>query len=99
MQASKRTQWYMNHQDQKLRRNFMTPEARKALNAYKATRMGNTRLMELIFKNPDIVKEFVNEEDFSYYLMKMGLFQLNTSYNRNSNLMQYFHTNLAATDS
>ncbi len=93
MQASKRTQWYMNHQDQKLRRNFMTPEARKALDAYKATRMGNTRLMELIFKNPDIVKEFVNEEDFSYYLMKMGLFQLNTSYNRNSNLMQYFHTN------
>ena len=90
MQASQRTQWYMNHQDRKLRRNYMTPEAQKAFDAYRATRMGNTRLMELVFKNPDIVKEFVDEEYFSYYLMKMSLFQLNTNYNRNTNLMQFF---------
>lgn len=90
MQASQRTQWYMNHQDRKLRRNFLTPEAKKALDAYTATRMGNTRLMELIFKNPDIVKEFVDENDFSYYLMKMSLFQLNISYNRNKHLMDLF---------
>ena len=93
MQASKRTQWYMNYQDRQLRRNYMTPEAKKALDAYTATRMGNSRLMELIFKNPDIVKEFVNEEDFSYYLMKMGLFQLNTNFNRNTNLIGLFNTN------
>ena len=93
MQASKRTQWYMNYQDKKLRRNYMTPEAQKALDAYTATRMGNTRLMELIFKNPDIAEEFVNQEDFSYYLMKMGLFQLNTNYNRNTNLIGLFNTN------
>ena len=92
MQASKRTQWYMNHQDRQLRRNYMTPEAQKAFDAYTATRMGNSRLMELVFKNPDIVKEFVNEEDFSYYLMKMGLFQLNTNYNRNTNLIGLFNT-------
>jgi len=93
MQASKRTQWYMNYQDRQLRRNYMTPEAQKAFDAYTATRMGNSRLMELVFKNPDIVKEFVNEEDFSYYLMKMGLFQLNTNYNRNTNLIGLFNTN------
>lgn len=93
MQASKRTQWYMNYQDKKLRRNYMTPEVQKALDAYTATRMGNTRLMELIFKNPDIAEEFVNQEDFSYYLMKMGLFQLNTNFNRNTNLIGLFNTN------
>ena len=93
MQASKRTQWYMNFQDKKLRKSYMTPEAQKALDAYTATRMGNTRLMELIFKNPDIAEEFVNQEDFSYYLMKMGLFQLNTNFNRNTNLIGLFNTN------
>ena len=90
MQASQRTQWYMNHQDRKMRRNYLTPEAKKALDAYKVTRMGNTRLMELVFKNPDIVKEFINEEDLSYYLMKMVLFQNNISYNSNKNLMDLF---------
>ena len=93
MQASKRTQWYMNFQDKELRKSYMTPEAQKALDAYTATRMGNTRLMELIFKNPDIAEEFVNQEDFSYYLMKMGLFQLNTNFNRNTNLIGLFNTN------
>ena len=93
MQASKRTQWYMNYQDKKLRNSYMTPEAQKALDAYTATRMGNTRLMELIFKNPDIAEEFVNQEDFSYSLMKMGLFQLNTNFNRNTNLIGLFNTN------
>ena len=90
LQASERTQWYMNHQDRKMRRNYLTPEAKKALDAYTATRMGNTRLMELVFKNPDIVKEFINEEDLSYYLMKMVLFQNNISYNGNKNLMDLF---------
>ena len=90
LQASERTQWYMNHQDRKMRRNYLTLEAKKALDAYTATRMGNTRLMELVFKNPDIVKEFINEEDLSYYLMKMVLFQNNISYNSNKNLMDLF---------
>ena len=92
MQSSQRNQWYMNHQDRQLRRNYMTPEARKAYDAYTAHRLGNTRLMELIFKNPDIVKEVVDEDQFSYYLMKMGLFQLNTDYNQHTNLMSLFHT-------
>ena len=92
MEASKRTQWYMNYQDRKLRRNYMTPEAQKAYDAYTKPRLGNSRLMELIFKNPDIVKEFVDEEFFNYYLMKMALFQFNISYNRNPHLMELFNT-------
>jgi hypothetical protein len=92
MQSSQRYQWYMNHQDRKLRRNYMTPEAKKAYDAYIAYRLGNTRLMELIFKNPDIVKEVVDEDQFSYYLMKMGLFPLNTNYNQNTYLMSLFNT-------
>ena len=92
MEASKRNQWYMNYQDRKLRRNYMTPEAQKAYDAYIKPRMGNTRLMELIFQNPDIVKEFVDEEFFNYYLMKMALFQYNISYNRNPRLIKLFNT-------
>ena len=91
MQSSKRNQWYMNHQDRQLR-HYMTPEAKKAYDAYTAPRLGNTRLMEFIFKNPDIVKEVIDEEQFSYYLMKMGLFQLNINYNQNTYLMSLFDT-------
>ena len=92
MQSSKRSQWYMNFQDRQLRRGYMTPEAKKAFDAYTAPRLGNTRLMELIFKNPDIVKEVIDEEQFSYYLMKMGLFQLNINYNQNTYLISLFDT-------
>ena len=91
MEASKRNQWYLNYQDRKLRKNYMTPEAQKAYDAYTASRLGNTRLMEVIFKNPDIVKEIVDEEYFNYYLMKMGLFQLNTNYNRETHIMNLFN--------
>ena len=92
MEASQRNQWYMNHQNRKLRRGYMTKEAKKAFDAYTSSRMGNSRLMELIFKNPDIVKEIVNEEDFNYYLMKMGLFQQNTHLRLNTYLQNLFQT-------
>ena len=54
--------------------------------------MGNSRLMELIFKNPDIVKEIVDEEHFNYYLIKMGLFQQNTHLRQNTYLQDLFQT-------
>ena len=92
MEASRRNQWYMNYQDRKLRRNYMTPEAKKAYDAYTSSRMGNSRLMEQIFKNPDIVKEIVDEEFFNYYLMKMGLFQQNTHLRNNTYLQDIFQT-------
>ena len=46
--------------------------------------------MEMIFKNPDIVKETVDESYFNYYLMKMGLFQLNTHLYQNTFLIDIF---------
>ena len=89
-EASKRDMWYMNHQDQVMKRGKLSPEAKKAFNKFISTRMGNNRVMELIFKNPDIVKQIVDENDFSYYLMKMGLFQLNTHLYQNTFLIDIF---------
>ena len=56
----------------------MTKDAQKAYDTYTKGLLGNSRLMKLIFKYPDIVKEIVEEGMFNYYLMKMGLFQANT---------------------
>jgi hypothetical protein len=70
----------------------MTPDAKKAYDNYISSRLGNSRLMELIFKNPDIVKEIVDEEQFNYYLMKMGLFQQHTRLWRNTYLQDLFET-------
>lgn len=89
-EASKRDMWYMNHQDPVMKRGKLSPDAKKAFDKYMSTRMGNSRLMELIFKNPDIVKEMVDEDDFYYYLMKMGLFQLNTHLYQNTFLIDIF---------
>ena len=90
MDATRRTQWYMNHQDAELRKNQMTPKAQQAYDAYIASRLGNSRLMELLFKNPDLVKEVVDETQFNYYLMKMGLFQFNTHRYQNTFLTDLF---------
>lgn len=90
MESSQRNQRYMNYQDRKLRKGYMTPEAQKAYDAYTSTKMGNTQLMEMIFKNPDIVKEIVDEDYFNYYLMKMSLFQLNINYNQDTHLIKLF---------
>lgn len=90
--ASHSTQYYMNHQDPVLRRRHLLPEAQKAYDAYTASRLGNSRLMELLFKNPDIVKELVDESFFNYYLMKMGLFQQNINPNQQNYLNSLFTT-------
>ena len=90
-EASKRDMWYMNYQDPTMKRGKLSREAQKAFDQYMSTRTGNSRLMELIFKNPDIVKDMVDETDFNYYLMKMGLFQLNTHLYQNTFLIDIFH--------
>ena len=92
MENSKRTMGYMNFQDSKLRKQQMTPEAKKAYDAFTSTRMSNTRLMELIFKNPDIVNEIIDEDYFNYYLMKMGLFQIHTPLSRLTDITDIFLT-------
>ena len=78
MEATKRDLWYMNFQDPLLRKNAMTPEAEQAYNAFSTPLDGNPRLMKLVFQEPDSVRAFVDEAWFNYYLIKMGLFQLNT---------------------
>lgn len=90
--ASQNAQWYMNHQDPLLRKKRLTAEAQKAYDAYTASRLGNSRLMEMLFKNPDIVKELVDESFFNYYLMKMGLFQQNIYPNQENYLNSLFTT-------
>ena len=92
MESSQRNQWFMNYQDRELRRQQMTPKIRKAYNEYISKYVGNTRLMELIFKNSDIVGEVVDEGQFNYYLMKMGLFQVHTHLYRNTYLIDIFQT-------
>lgn len=89
-EASKRDMWYMNHQDPVMKRGKLSPTAQAAFDTYTSTRLGNSRMMELIFKNPDIVQEMVDENDFNYYLMKMGLFQLNTHLYQNTFLIDIF---------
>ena len=90
MESSKRTMDYMNYQDRELRKTQMTAEAKKAYDKFTSNRMGNTRLMELIFKNPDIVNEIVDEDYFNYYLMKMGLFQVHTPLSKNTYITDIF---------
>ena len=91
-ESSQRNQWFMNYQDRQLRRQQMTPNIRRVYNEYINKYMGNSRLMELIFKNPDIVQEVVDEGQFNYYLMKMGLFKLNTHLYKNTYLLDIFQT-------
>ena len=91
-ESSQRNQWFMNYQDRQLRPQQMTPNIRRVYNEYINKYMGNSRLMELIFKNPDIVQEVVDEGQFNYYLMKMGLFQLNTHLYKNTYLLDIFQT-------
>ena len=92
MESTKRTQHYMNFQDPVLRKGYMTPQAQKAYDAYIAPLTSNSRLTEMIFKNPDIVKEIVDESFFNYYLMKMGLFILNTHLKDDTYLLSLFQT-------
>jgi hypothetical protein len=78
MEASKRDMWYMNHQDSKLRKGAMTPEAQKAYDEFVKKREENRRFMELLFLNPDTVRKYVSEAWLNYYVIKMGLLQQNT---------------------
>jgi hypothetical protein len=75
-----------------LKQSKLRPAAQKAYDAYIASRTGNSRLMEMLFQNPDIVKELVDEAFFNYYLMKMGLFQLNTRFSDDNYLTDLFTT-------
>ena len=90
MKASQEDMWYMNHQDPVLRKNGMTPEATKVYNEYIEHRQHNERLMQLLFVHPDSVRGAVSDIWLNYYLIKMGLFQLNTHLYKHTYLMDIF---------
>ena len=78
MKASQEDMWYMNHQDPLLRNKGMTGDAKNAYEKYISERKHNERLMRMLFVHPDSVRSVVNDAWLNYYLIKMGLFQLNT---------------------
>ena len=90
MRASKRDMWYLNHQDKLLRKKEMPPEVDEMYKAYIAKRRSNPKLMKQLFLNPDSASKVVDEEWLNYYLIKMGLFRLNTHFYRNTYLTSLF---------
>jgi hypothetical protein len=90
MKASQEDMWFMNHQDPVLRKNGMTSDATNAYENYIAGRKHNERLMKLLFVNPDSVRGVVSDVWLNYYLIKMGLFQLNTHLYKDAYLTDIF---------
>ena len=78
MESSMYNMWYMNHQDKLLSRKGMTPPAKAAHEAFENKLKGNPSLMKLLFQDPDSVQKVIDERQLNYFLIKMGLFQLNT---------------------
>ena len=76
MRASKRDMRYMNYQDKLLK--DMPEETEKAYDEFVAKYSRNPRLMKQLFINADSASKVVDETWLNYYIIKMGLFQLNT---------------------
>lgn len=90
MEASKRDMWYMNYQDKHLRSLMNTPATKAAYDQFSSSRIGNPRLMHLLFNDSVYAKEQVSEEWLNYYLLKTALIQQNTSMSKRSKLIEYF---------
>lgn len=93
LKASQEDMWYMNHQDPQLRKNGMTADATKHYDKFIEGRKHNERLMQLLFVNPDSVRGVVSDIWLNYYLIKMGLFQLNTHLYKDTNITDIFTPN------
>ncbi len=90
MEASQHDMWFMNYQDSILRKNQMKGATEQAYNDYITPRNKNPRLLELFFVNPDSVAKKIDPVMLNYYLIKMGLFQMNTHLSREGYLMDIF---------
>ncbi|MBR1505830.1 MAG: histidine-type phosphatase [Prevotella sp.] len=90
MQSSFSDMWYMNYQDKQLRDSMMTARAKRAYDAFSKPREGNSRLMRLLFVNPDSVKKVVSERWLNYYLLKTALIQQNTHMEEKNRLTDLF---------
>ena len=89
MRATKRDMWYMNHQDKLLRKN-MPEETEKAYYEFVAKYSSNHKLMSQLFTDADSASKFIDETWLNYYIIKMGLFQLNTHLYKNTYLTDLF---------
>lgn len=89
MRASKRDMWYMNHQDKLLRKD-MPQEMEKAYNKFVAKYSRNPKLMKQLFINADSASKVVDETWLNYYIIKIGLFQLNTHFYQKTFLTDLF---------
>lgn len=90
MHADRRDMFFLNHQDKQLRDSMMPFAARQAYDAFVAKRERNPRLMELLFVDPECVREYVDEGWLSYYLLKTGLVQQNTHMYSKTRLVDMF---------
>jgi hypothetical protein len=90
MKASQEDMWYMNHQDPVLRKNGMGGDAKTPYDEYMSSRKHNERLMDLLFVHPDSVKGVISDIWLNYYLIKMGLFQMNTHLYKETYLTDIF---------
>lgn len=90
MRASQRDMHYMNFQDPVLRKEAMTPEAKQAYDDFVERHHVNERLMNLLFIQPDSARQVVNEKWLNYYVIKMGLFQINTENHKDTFLLSLF---------
>lgn len=89
MRATKRDMWYMNHQDKLLRKD-MPEEIEKEYDKFVAKYSSNHKLMKQLFINPDSASKVVSETWLNYYIIKMGLFQLNTHFYKDTFLTDLF---------
>ncbi len=91
MHASRQDMWYLNHQDEYLRKLMKTPVTDEAYNRFSASRIHNPRLMSMLFNDSVYAREHGDEEWLNYYLLKTALIQQNnTAMNDKSSLLSYF---------
>lgn len=89
MRATKRDMWYMNHQDKLLHKD-MPEDIEDAYNQYVAKYSKNHKLMKQLFIDADSASKVVDEMWLNYYIIKMGLFQLNTHFYQKTFLTDLF---------
>ncbi len=101
MRASKEDMWYMNHQDALLRNRMQTPETKQAYATFYKPLVGNYRLMQELFTDPDAARKVLDdcaatlqpsdgEQWLNYYLILTGLIQQNTRMSERSQLIDLF---------
>ena len=89
IRATKRDMGYMNYQDKLLRKD-MPEEIEKEYDKFVAKYSSNHKLMKQLFINPDSASKVVSETWLNYYIIKMGLFQLNTHFYKDTFLTDLF---------